>query len=157
MIQPLMQIYLAAMAWSEDDRRTNLAVAQTLEQAGFPVYLHERDGYNRFTVPWKTLPLDEYERAAFEQDRAALLASDVFVLLIGSKTLEEALCVKLGMAHAQKMLQQPLKYLVGLLTVPATGYRADMGPSVRLALDQIIETPESLIAYLGRYGRQRNG
>ena len=152
-----MLVYLAGSTWNEADRQINADVAYAIEQAGFGAYLPERDGPNRFTSPWNAIPLDEYERASFETDREKIIAADVFVLLMGAKTLDEALCMKLGMAAMQKHVQQPGKYLVGVLTAPAVGYRADVPPIARVTLDQIVETPESLVAYLGRFARQTGG
>ena len=141
-----MLIYFAAPLFSVAEKRFNLALTERLESAGFDVFLPQRDGAESHKSPYDTMSKEERRQALFELDKSKVFACDIFLFVLDGRIPDEGACVELGLAHAQRELQQPQKFLLGLQTdVRAAFLGSKLNPMLRVALDKIVDTEDEVL------------
>ena len=111
-----MLIYFAGPLFSEAEKRFNLRLSERLEEAGFRVFLPQRDGVEGSKPPYDRMNREERRRAMFELDKQRVFESDVFLLVLDGRVPDEGACVELGLAHAHRALTGSDKLIVGLHT-----------------------------------------
>lgn len=85
----------------------------------------------------------------FGLDRARILESDVFVVVLEGRVPDEGACVELGIAHAHRYLLDARKLLVGLHADTRAAFMSSkLNPMVRVPLDRRVEDEESLLGVL---------
>jgi nucleoside 2-deoxyribosyltransferase len=152
-----MLIYLAAPLFSEAERRFNQRLTATLEEAGFRVFLPQRDGVDGSKPPYDQMTPEARRQAMFDLDGAKIHEADVFLFVLDGRVPDEGACVELGIAHSQKELEHPQKLLLGLRTdVRAAFPDAALNPMVRVPLEYIAEDEGTLLRKLETYRSQRS-
>jgi nucleoside 2-deoxyribosyltransferase len=145
-------IYFAGPLFSEAEKRFNRRLASRLEEAGFSVFLPQRDGVERDKPPYDRMSRTERSRARFELDKSKILEADVFLFVLDGRVPDEGACVELGIAHCQKALDRREKLLVGLHTDTRAAFLdSHLNPMVRVPLDYIAEDEGTLLQILHDY------
>jgi hypothetical protein len=151
-----MLIYVAGPLFSEGERRFNERLTATLEEAGFRVFLPQRDGVDGSKPPYDQMTPEARRRTMFDLDRAKIFEADVFLFVLGGRVPDEGACVELGIAHYQKEFEHPRKLLVGLRTdVRGACPDSALNPMVRVPLEYIAEDEGTLLQILQTYRGQR--
>jgi hypothetical protein len=147
-----MLIYFAGPLFSQAERHYNQQLTQKLEQAGFQVFLPQRDGAERDKPPYNTMSREEWQAAVFQIDKTQILAADIFLFILDGRVPDEGACVELGIAYCQKDLQQSHKLLIGLQTdIRATFLGSKLNPMIRVPLEHIAHDEDQLLAALQHY------
>jgi nucleoside 2-deoxyribosyltransferase len=145
-------IYFAGPLFSAAEKRFNRGLTTRLEEAGFRVFLPQRDGVEEGKPPYDEMSREERRRAMFELDRARIFEADVFLFVLDGRVPDEGACVELGMAHSHKELEHKEKLLLGLRTdVRAAFLASELNPMVRVPLDYIADNEETLLRVLEDY------
>ena len=145
-------IYFAGPLFSDAEREYNERLTASLEALGFEVFLPQRDGPEN-GPDYATLSPDERREAIFTVDRDMVLASDIFLFVLDGRVPDEGAAVELGIAYHQKLSSQPEKRLLGLMTDDRAAFPgAKLNPMLAVALDEVFESEEALLAALqGQY------
>jgi nucleoside 2-deoxyribosyltransferase len=144
-----MKIYFAGPLFSEAEKKFNQELTKKLESNGFSVFLPQRDGVERNKPPYDTMEPDERRSAMFDFDRDKILDSDIFLFVLDGRVPDEGACVELGIAYAQKYLENKKKTLIGLHTDSRAAFMGSkLNPMLNVALDYIVSNEEELINIL---------
>jgi len=147
-----MLIYFAGPLFSQAERHFNQQLTQKLEQAGFQVFLPQRDGPEIDKPPYSTMPREHWREAVFQIDKTQVLAADIFLFILDGRIPDEGACVELGIAYCQKHLQQSRKLLVGLHTdMRATLHGSPLNPMIHVPLEYIAQDEDHLLEELQHY------
>jgi hypothetical protein len=78
-----------------------------------------------------------------------ILACDIFLFILDGRVPDEGACVELGIAYAQKRLENNNKKLVGLMTdVRAAFPGGKLNPMLKVPLEFIAGNERELLTYL---------
>ncbi len=147
-----MLIYFAGPLFSEAEKRFNLRLSERLEEAGFRVFLPQRDGVDGTKPPYDRMIREERRRTMFELDKQKVFGSDVFLFVLDGRVPDEGACVELGLAHAHRVLTGSDKLIVGLHTDERSAFvGSKLNPMVGVPLDQVVEDEEALLGTLESY------
>ncbi len=147
-----MLIYFAGPLFSEAEKRFNLWLTERLEEAGFRVFLPQRDGVEGSKPPYDRMNREERRRVMFEMDKQKVFESDVFLFVLDGRVPDEGACVELGLAHAHKEVTGGGKLIVGLHTDERSAFvGSKFNPMVGVPLDHVAEDEESLLRALEGY------
>jgi nucleoside 2-deoxyribosyltransferase len=150
-----MLIYFAGPLFSEAEKQFNRRLTARLEEAGFRVFLPQRDGAERGKAPYDRMTREKRRRAMFDLDKSRIFEADVFLFVLDGRVPDEGACVELGMAYCHKVLERPEKLLVGLRTdVRAAFLDSELNPMVRVPLEYIAEDEGTLLSILETYRGQ---
>ncbi len=96
----MQKIYLAGPLFCKSEKEYNLALAHLLEDAGYSVFLPQRDGYEAAKLQGES----ETEKAKmiFNKDISEIINSDIFFMVLDGRVPDEGACVELGFAYANK-------------------------------------------------------
>ena len=94
----MKKIYFAAPLFCKSEKDFNLTLAQLLEDAGYKVFLPQRDGFEAVLLQDKTEK--EKVRMIFEKDTSEILSSDIFFMVLDGRVPDDGACVELGIAYA---------------------------------------------------------
>jgi len=151
-----MLIYFAGPLFSQAERHFNQQLTQKLEQAGFQVFLPQRDGPEMDKPPYNSMPREQWREAVFQIDKTQVLAADIFLFILDGRIPDEGACVELGIAYCQKDLQQSRKLLVGLQTdMRATLLGSGLNPMIHVPLEYIAQDEDHLLKALQHYRAHR--
>ncbi|MBI2055608.1 MAG: nucleoside 2-deoxyribosyltransferase [Candidatus Sungbacteria bacterium] len=143
------KIYFAGPLFNEAERRFNELLTVRLEQSGFEVFLPQRDGVERNMPPYDTMEPDKRRKTMFEFDRNKILESDIFLFVLDGRVPDEGACVELGIAYADKFLNEKNRILIGFQTdVRAAFMGSKLNPMLKIPLDYIATSEEQLMEYL---------
>ncbi|MFN2222224.1 MAG: nucleoside 2-deoxyribosyltransferase [Candidatus Promineifilaceae bacterium] len=154
-----MLIYFAGPLFNQAERAFNLALATTLEEHGYQVFLPQRDGlgkdnFNPISMLDSGMPEREVTKRIFTTDRDRVLAADVLLFVLDGRIPDEGACVELGIAYGQKYLLQKSMLLIGLHTDWRWAFQwAKRNAMIDGALDYIVEDEEELLAVLASAGQ----
>jgi nucleoside 2-deoxyribosyltransferase len=152
-----MKLYFAAPLFCESERTFNQNLTKQLEEAGFDVFLPQRDGVESSKPPYDRMSPDERRKAMFEMDLAEISACDVFLFVLDGRIPDEGACVELGLAYMHRLTTKRKRLIIGLQTdCRAAFIGSRLNPMLRLSFDQIIETREALLKVLVAY-RENSG
>ena len=91
------RIYFAGPLFCAGERDFNIRVCAVLEEAGYRVFLPQRDGI----LAAESIPSEaEAVRTVFQKDTAALADSDILLFVTDGRVPDEGACVELGIAWA---------------------------------------------------------
>lgn len=94
----MKRIYFAGPLFCKSEKDYNLMLARQLEEAGYEVFLPQRDGYEAACLEGKT----EFEKVhlIFDRDTAEILDADIFFMVLDGRVPDDGACVELGFAYA---------------------------------------------------------
>lgn len=92
------RVYFAAPLFCESEKDYNLELTKVLEEAGYTVFLPQRDGYLASELEGKSE--EELVQMIFEKDLDEVLRADVLVFNLDGRVPDEGACVELGIAYA---------------------------------------------------------
>lgn len=92
------RVYFAAPLFCESEKDYNLKLTEVLEEAGYEVFLPQRDGYLASELEGKSE--EELVQMIFEKDTEEVLKADVLVFNLDGRVPDEGACVELGLAYA---------------------------------------------------------
>ena len=144
-----MLIYFAAPLFNQAELNFNTGLTQLLEQAGFTVFLPQREGLELKATP---MPPKEWEKAIFELDRDWVYKADILLFLLDGRVPDEGAALELGLAYAQKHLLGHKKLLVGFST-DRRGFSQGHHLNAMLAgaLEEVFTDFKELLEYLKQY------
>ena len=144
-----MLIYFAAPLFNQAELFFNEALTTRLEQAGFSVFLPQREGLELKATP---MPPDKWEKAIFELDRDWVFKSDILLFVLDGRVPDEGAALELGLAYAQKFLTGQKKLLVGYATDRRAFSQAHrLNAMLAGALEEVFTDFNELLEYLKQY------
>ena len=144
-----MRIYFAGPLFCESELSFNQNLTRQLEEAGFDVFLPQRDGVESSKPPYAQMSPDERRKIMFETDLAEITACDVFLFVLDGRIPDEGACVELGLAYMHRLATKRKRLIVGLQTdCRAAFIGSKINPMLRLSFDQIVGTREALLEAL---------
>lgn len=94
----MKKIYFAGPLFCQSEKDYNLKLATILENAGYKVFLPQRDGYEAAQLKNKTQ--EEVARMIFEKDTSEIIAADIFFMVLDGRVPDDGACVELGIAYS---------------------------------------------------------
>jgi len=149
-----MLIYFAGPLFNEAEQAFNLNLTETLEEAGFTVFLPQRDGIESKKLPYSEMAADELRQSIFTIDRDKVLEADIFLFVLDGRVPDDGACVELGIAYGQKYLLKQEKYIIGLHTDMRGAFAfldTKLNPIILGAFDELVEDVHSLMIALETY------
>jgi nucleoside 2-deoxyribosyltransferase len=134
-IRPL--IYLAAPLFSEAELVFNLQVTAALEQH-LDVYLPQRDGGKLVDLVAKGVHVKHAYASIFERDLEALRESDVLLIVLDGRSVDEGAVFELGVAFATG------KRCIGLQTDPRRLLPLGNNPMIECAIERVFNNISEL-------------
>lgn len=141
------RLYYAAPLFSDAERTFNDELAAVLE-TWCEVYLPQRDGclivdlVQKFHIPWS-----EAAAEVFERDRAAIDGSDLFVLIMDGRSVDEGASFELGYAYAKG------KTCWGLKTDPRQLLSYGDNPMIIGGLSRIFSSRNELVSSVSEWSQ----
>ena len=96
----MKKVYLAGPLFNKAEKDFNLQVCKVLEDAGYNVFLPQRDGIESALV--ENMTGDEKAKKIFHEDTKAIYESDVLLMVLDGRVPDDGACVELGIAYALK-------------------------------------------------------
>jgi nucleoside 2-deoxyribosyltransferase len=137
-IRPL--IYFAAPLFSDAELTFNRRVTHELEKY-VDVYLPQRDGGKLVDLLEKGVPTERAYSSIFERDIEALNESDVLLIVLDGRTIDEGAVFELGFAFAKG------KRCIGLQTDPRRLLPVGNNPMIQCALESVFVSTRDLEAW----------
>ncbi|MCF6116869.1 nucleoside 2-deoxyribosyltransferase [Mesorhizobium muleiense] len=94
-----MNVYIAAPLFNRNELAFNAALANKIERHA-NVFLPQRDGSLLVNMLTAGIALEVAERRVFEQDRQAMIRSDLLVAVLDGAHIDEGVAFELGFASA---------------------------------------------------------
>jgi nucleoside 2-deoxyribosyltransferase len=136
------RLYFAAPLFNDQERQLNQTLTTALERA-FEVFLPQRDGV---LIPGKSLTASEYgvqSEIVFQSDVAAIRDSDVVFAVLNGRTIDEGVCVELGIAFASG------KQCIGYLTDSRVLLPLGINPMIAGTLHKLLESDHDFESWIG--------
>ena len=133
-------VYIAGPMFSQAVLQFNEEVADKLEKAGFKVFLPQRSGYKMVDL-MKQMTADEARTMIFNEDYNAVKNSDVVLVILDGRVIDEGACVELGIGYA---LGKPC---YGLKTDPRSMMNGQINPMISGCLLNTSHSITELIKY----------
>lgn len=92
------KVYFAAPLFNVGEKSFNSELTDILEDAGYDVFLPQRDGHEAATMRGSQA---EKVNQIFKKDTAAIDKSDVIVMVLDGRVPDEGACVELGYGYAK--------------------------------------------------------
>lgn len=92
------KIYFAGPLFCQSEKEYNLKLATILENAGYKVFLPQRDGYEAAQLKDKTP--GEVSKMIFKKDVSEIANADIFFMVLDGRVPDDGACVELGIAYA---------------------------------------------------------
>lgn len=137
------RLYLAGPLFSQAERRFNSQAAAALSHA-FQVYLPQEDGGLIADLVRQGRTEAEARRMIFEHDIAAIRDSDVVLIVLDGRSVDEGASFELGVAYALG------KRCIGLQTDPRRLLPSGNNPMIDGALECILPTVEAVVSWATR-------
>ena len=135
----MKKVYFAGPMFCKSEKDYNAAVAAMLEDAGYSVFLPQRDGNEAALMKDETE--EERTRVIFDVDTAAIRNADVLFMVLDGRVPDEGACVELGIAYA---LGKPC---YGIKTdVRAAENGMDLNPLIAGCFKRIFRNPDGAAA-----------
>ena len=94
----MSRIYFAAPLFSAAEKDFNLKLCKIFEDAGYEVFLPQRDGVLAAETENKSEA--EIIQTVFKKDTSELAKSDILIFMTDGRVPDEGACVELGIAYA---------------------------------------------------------
>jgi nucleoside 2-deoxyribosyltransferase len=137
------RLYFAAPLFSEAERRFNSQAAAALGDA-FQVYLPQEDGGLIVDLVRAGRPETEARRLIFGRDIAAIRNSDIVLIVLDGRSVDEGASFELGFAYALG------KRCVGLQTDPRRLLPTGNNPMIDGALECVLPNIEAVVSWATR-------
>lgn len=92
------RVYFAGPLFNQAEKDFNLKLTQVLEEAGYEVFLPQRDGIEAALLEGKTE--EEMIRMIFDLDSGEVQKADIIFMNLDGRVPDEGACVELGIAYA---------------------------------------------------------
>jgi len=150
-----MWVYFAGPLFCQSEKEFNLNLAEKIENAGFSVFLPQRDGIEPEQGEFQSLDEVERPKRIFAVDRDQVIRSDIFLQILDGRIPDEGACVELGIAYENKQAENRDKLLIGLYT----DFRRfcdyfPLNPMILAPLDVLCENEEDLLVNLTAYKKK---
>jgi nucleoside 2-deoxyribosyltransferase len=119
-------VYLASPLFSETERSTNEAICRVVEK-WCDVFLPQRDGYLVADLISNGMTPQTAYAVVFRNDMQAIERSDVVIINLDGRSVDEGAAFELGFAHARAKL--------------CVGYRTDVRVLLEWGLNPMIVAP----------------
>lgn len=96
----MKKIYFAGPLFCQSEKDYNLKLATILENAGYKVFLPQRDGYEAVRLKDKTQ--EEVARMIFDRDTSEIINADIFFMVLDGRVPDDGACVELGIAYSNR-------------------------------------------------------
>ena len=93
----MKKIYFAAPLFCKGEKDFNLLLTSILENAGYDVFLPQRDGYEACKLQGKTE--EEIVSLIFNKDTSEIYNADIFFMVLDGRVPDDGACVELGIAY----------------------------------------------------------
>lgn len=133
----MKKIYIAGPMFSQAELMFNEEVALELERKGFEVFLPQRSGYKMIEL-LQRMTACEARQLIFEKDYLEVKKSDIIVIILDGRVIDEGACVELGMGYALG------KLCYGLKTDPRTMMNGQINPMISECLSKIYHSISDL-------------
>lgn len=137
----MKRIYIAAPMFSYAELNYNEMIANKLQSANFDVFLPQRSGYKLVELMREMTP-NKARETIFEKDIKEVEKSDIIVVVLDGRTIDEGACVELGYGYALG------KICYGLKTDPRTMMNGQINPMISECLNSILSSVDELISVL---------
>ena len=134
------KLYLAAPLFSESEKQYNRYLKDIL-QPYFDVYLPQEDGKLLVDLVKNGMNADEAEKIVFCNDVDAIAESDVLLILLDGRAVDEGAAFELGYAYSLG------KQCIGLQTDPRRLLLTGNNPMLKCAMTSVFESTESLVSW----------
>lgn len=135
------KVYFAAPLFNAAEKGFNLKLTEMLENAGYSVFLPQRDGNEAALM--SDMTEGEKSAAIFCADKDALMDADILFMVIDGRVPDEGACVELGMAYASG------KRCYGIRTdVRCAEHGLDINPMLTGCLIEVFRSEEDLAKHL---------
>lgn len=91
------KVYFASPMFNQAEKNFNLEIVKVLEDAGYQVFLPQRDGIEAALLEGKTE--DELIRMIFELDAGEVQKADIVMMNVDGRVPDEGACVEIGIAY----------------------------------------------------------
>lgn len=102
MVAMAPQIYFAAPLFSDAERQFNRELTEALEDAGYSVFLPQRDGIENleaYAEQEEVDGMDDVMMEIFRIDREAVLEADVLTAVLDGQVPDEGVAIEMGIAY----------------------------------------------------------
>ena len=146
-----MNLYFAGPLFSESELTFNETLTRELEEAGFTVFLPQRDGAENQGESYDRLTHEGKREAIFTLDRDRVFDCDVFLFVLDGRVPDEGASVELGMAYTHRRLKGVPRHIVGFMTDTRAAFmKSKLNPMLHFCFDEIVSTKEELLRVLER-------
>lgn len=135
------KIYLAAPLFSEAEKTFNIKLKKKLE-IYFDVYLPQEDGMLIVDLVKKGISFAHASEMVFDADINAINASDVLLIVLDGRTVDEGAAMELGFAYSKG------KRCIGYSTDPRRLLPDGQNPMITGCLETIVNSTEDLCKHL---------
>lgn len=116
--------------FSQAELQYNEMVATQIEKIGYNVFLPQRSGY-KFIELLKEMSPAEARKKIFIKDYTAVQNTDILVIILDGRTIDEGACVELGIGYTLG------KVCYGLKSDPRTMMNGQINPMISECLSGI--------------------
>lgn len=134
-------VYIAAPMFSKAELHYNEEIACDIEKLGYNVFLPQRAGYKMVEL-LKIMSPQDAKKKIFVKDFNAIKESDIIVIILDGRSIDEGACVELGIGFALG------KTCYGLKTDPRTMMNGHINPMVSECLIDICTSLNELLNIL---------
>lgn len=134
-------IYIAAPMFSKAELNYNEEIASAIEQLGYNVFLPQRAGYKMVEL-LEIMSPKAAKKKIFSKDFNAIKDSDIIVIILDGRSIDEGACIELGIGFALG------KTCYGLKTDPRTMMNGHINPMVSECLINICTSLDDLLSIL---------
>lgn len=139
-------LYLAGPLFSEAEREFNAQLKADLKPF-FEVYLPQDDGDLLVELVEEGMDRTAAIDHIFRQDIEAIRDSDVLLIILDGRAVDEGASFELGLAYAEN------KICVGLQTDPRRLLPTGNNPMIEAACDEIFHSTEEVVAWAKKITR----
>lgn len=143
-------LYLAAPLFSDAELSFNLKLVKILEQY-LDVYLPQRDGGKVVDLVSSGVSIQDSYNSIFERDLEALKDSDVVLLVLDGRNVDEGAAFELGIAFAMD------KHCIGLQTDTRRFSPLGNNPMIECSLTKIFKNTDELHTWANNFSAQLVG
>lgn len=132
--------YYAAPLFSEGELQFNQRVVDGLEKY-IDVFLPQRDGGKLTDLLASGVPRAAAYRSIFDRDIESIRSSNVLIIVLDGRAVDEGAAFELGYAHALG------KVCVALETDPRRLFPAGHNPMIEVPLHKVFRSVQSLVTW----------
>ncbi len=144
-----MKLYFAGPVFGIAEKTFNASFTKKIEDTGISVFLPQRDGEEIQLNNSQHIDDELRKKIIFQKDYTEIINSDIFLFILDGRVPDESAAFELGVAFAQKELENQNKILIGLHTDSRASFdEIELTPMISLSLDFIFTETKELLGYL---------